>query len=96
VVALRQVTVPHLEHEEREVEPAYLASLDHPAIKEMGRRFARAQKPPQAGRFFAWVTNGATPEEREAAAHGIPRPVMAVLRLLGRPYRRDIAPVWSR
>ena len=96
VVDLRKVTVAHLEHEEREVEPVYLANLEHPAIKEMGRRFARAQKPPQAGRFFAWVTNGATAEEREASRHGIPRPVLTVLGWLGRPYRRDVAPVWTR
>lgn len=96
VAELQQVTVTHLEHEEREIEPTYQAHLEHPAIKEMGRRFARAQKPPQAGRFFAWVTNGAGPEEKAAASHGIPRPVMAVLGLLGRGYRRDVAPVWQR
>ncbi len=96
VQRLREVTVLHLDHEEAEIEPIYLAHVDSQAIKEMGRRFARAQTPPRAGRFFAWVTDGATPQERAAVAEGIPRPVLAVLSgLFGRGYRKEIAPTWT-
>jgi hemerythrin-like domain-containing protein len=96
VQQLREVTVEHLEHEEREIEPIYLANVDSPAIKEMGRKFGRAQSPPRAGRFFAWVIDGATPEERAAAAADIPRPVLAVLLgVFGRRYRKEIAPTWT-
>ena len=96
IQSLRSVTVEHLDHEEREIEPVYLANTETPAIKEMGRKFARAQSPPRAGRFFAWVTDGATAEEREAISDGIPKPVLAVLSVLfGRGYRKEIAPTWT-
>jgi hypothetical protein len=93
---LRRVTVVHLDHEEAELEPVYLANVDSPAVKEMGRSFARAQAPPRAGRFLAWLTDGAGPEERAALAANIPKPVLTVLRgLFGRGYRKEIAPVWT-
>ena len=38
---LRTVTVNHLDHEEAEIEPVYLANMDHPAAKEMGKKFAK-------------------------------------------------------
>jgi hypothetical protein len=92
---LNEVTVTHLDHEEQEIEPVFLASADTPSIKEMGRKFSRAQSPVAAGRFFAWVTDGAGPEERAAVADGIPAPVLAILRgVFGRGYRTQIAPVW--
>ncbi len=67
---LRRVTVLHLDHEEQEIEPIYLANVDSAPIKDMGRKFARAQSPPRAGRFFAWVLDGASPQERAAATAG--------------------------
>jgi hypothetical protein len=93
---LREVTLLHLDHEEAEIEPIYLANTESPAIKEMGRKFARAQSPPRAGRFFAWVLDGATPQEKAAAADGIPKPVLAVISgVFGRRYRKEIAPTWT-
>ena len=45
---------------------------------------------------IAWVTDGATPQERAAVAEGIPKPVLAVLSgVFGRRYRKEIAPVWN-
>jgi hemerythrin-like domain-containing protein len=92
---LKDVTVTHLEHEEREIEPIYLEQQDSPAIKEMGRKFSRAQGLPKAGRFFAWVTDGASPEEREAVSGSVPKPVLALLGLFGRGYRKEVAPTWT-
>jgi hemerythrin-like domain-containing protein len=93
---LQDVTVTHLDHEEREIEPVYLENVDSAPIKEMGKKFARAQNPARAGRFFAWVTDGATPQERAAVAEGIPKPVLAVLSgVFGRGYRKEIAPTWT-
>jgi hemerythrin-like domain-containing protein len=93
---LRDVTVTHLDHEEKEIEPVYLANVDSAPIKEMGKKFARAQNPARAGRFFAWVNDGATPQEREAAAADVPKPVLAVLTgVFGRGYRKEIAPTWT-
>lgn len=92
IEALRTATVSHLEHEEHELEAFYLAHEDHPEIKAMAKAFRRRSLP-SAGRFLAWVTDGATPQER-AALH-VPPPVFAVLNgLFGRTYRRDVAPVW--
>jgi hemerythrin-like domain-containing protein len=93
---LRDVTVAHLDHEEQEIEPVYLENVDSAPVKEMGKKFARAQNPARAGRFFAWVTDGATAQEREAVADGIPKPVLAILSgVFGRGYRKEIAPTWT-
>ena len=80
---------------EQEIEPVYQANTDSPAMKDMARKFSRAQSLPRSGRFFAWVTDGATPEERAALAETVPRPVLAVLSLFGRGYRKEIAPIWA-
>ena len=67
-----------------------------PALKEMGRKFGRRMGPPQAGIFFAWVQDGATPEETAALKRSVPGPVLAILGgVFGRRYRKEVAPVWS-
>jgi hemerythrin-like domain-containing protein len=92
---LKGVTLEHLEHEEKEVEPAYLEHVDSPAIKAMGRQFAKVG-PARGGQFFAWLTDGIGPEERAALGASVPRPVMAVMvGLFGRDYRKNVAPVWK-
>ena len=91
---LRIATLDHLEHEEHELEPFYLEHHDHPEVAAMAREF-RQRNVAGAGQFLAWVTDGATPEERAAIA--IPSPVFAVLTgLFGRRYRKEIAPVWQQ
>ena len=49
---LRDVTVEHLDHEEREIEPIYLANAEGPEMKEMGKKFSRTS-PAKAGVFFS-------------------------------------------
>ena len=94
VAALRTVTVEHLDHEEAVLEPVYLGKRDEPAIKAMGRRFGRVS-PPVAGTFFAWVTDGAAPEELAAIKGNVPGPVLAIIGgVFGRKYRREVASVW--
>lgn len=91
---LRTATLTHLDHEEAQLEAFYLAHEDHPEIKAMGREFGR-QSPAVAGRFFAWATDGAAPEEDAALHDSVPGPVFAVLNgIWGRGYRKDVAPVW--
>ncbi len=91
---LRVVTVRHLEHEEAEIEEFYLEHADHPEIKAMGREFGRG-RPSFAGRFFAWVTDGASPQVEAAFKENVPGPVFVVLNTVwGRGYRKEIAPVW--
>ncbi len=92
---LQQVAGAHMEHEEAQLEPIYAAKHDDPTIKAMGREFAKVG-PRTGGIFFAWVTNGASHEENAAITANVPKPVLAVLSgVFGRPYRRDVASVWT-
>ena len=92
---LQAVTIAHLEHEEAELEPVYLAKRDTPEIKAMGRAFGKVT-PARGGRFFAWVTDGASPEEMAAIRRDVPGPVLAIIGgVFGRGYRKNIAPVWE-
>ena len=89
---LRAATTTHLDHEEGELETFYVENPDHPEVKAMEGEF-RKQSPAVGGRFFAWLTDGITPEAR--ASIKVPGVVLAVLiGLFGRGYRRDVAPVW--
>jgi hypothetical protein len=91
---LQEVTVAHLDHEERETEPVYLQHADGPEMKAMGKQFAKVS-PSQGGTFFAWVTDGAGTEEMHALDASVPKPVRKVLvSVFGRGYRRDVAPAW--
>ena len=55
---LRDVTVTHLDHEEQELEPVYLANATGPEMKAMGKKFAKVS-PAKGGVFFAWLLDGA-------------------------------------
>ena len=95
MMRLRDVSIEHLDHEEREIEPVYLANADGREMKEMGKKFARTG-PLTAGVFFSWVLDGATSEEEQALRASVPGPVLKVLTtLFGRGYRKNVAPVWS-
>jgi hypothetical protein len=92
---LQTTTVTHLDHEEAETEPALIQHDGDPAVKEMGKKFSRRTGPPKAGIFFAWVQDGASPEELAALRGSVPGPVLAIIGgLFGRGYRKEIAPVW--
>ena len=70
---LKTVTIEHLDHEERELEPVYQAKKDDPAIKEMGKKFSKVP-PKEGGVFFAWVTDGISPGgARRASTRPSPR-----------------------
>lgn len=92
---LREVTVHHLDHEEREIEPIYLAHAESPELKKMGRDFAKVG-PGTAGPFFAWLLDGATAAEKDAIRRNVPGPVLFVLTsLFGRRYHSQVAPAWN-
>jgi hemerythrin-like domain-containing protein len=94
---LQSTTVTHLDHEEAETEQPLTQGADHPALKEMGRQFGRRSGPVKAGTFFAWMQDGATPEEISALRANVPGPVLVLLgALFGRRYRKEVAPVWTR
>jgi hypothetical protein len=53
--------------------------------------------PARGGRFFAWLLDGAGPDERAAVSGTVPGPVLKLLTgIFGRGYRKNVAPVWSR
>ena len=92
---LRGVTVTHLDHEEAELEPVYLAKRDTPEIQAMGKKFAKAG-PARGGRFFTWILDGASPAERAAVENEVPGPVLKIIGgIFGRGYRKNVAPVWK-
>ena len=92
---LREVTVTHLDHEEAEIEDVYLTKRDTPELKAMGKAFAKVS-PARGGRFFAWLLDGASPQERAAVTKEVPGPVLAVISgIFGRGYRKNVAPVWK-
>jgi hemerythrin-like domain-containing protein len=94
VKRLQTVTVDHLDHEEAEIEPVLLAKHDTPEMKAMGREFGKVS-PMRGGRFFAWVLDGATPQEQAAVRGEVPGPVLAIIGgIFGLGYRRRVAPVW--
>jgi hemerythrin-like domain-containing protein len=92
---LRTVTTEHLDHEEQEIESVYVDKKDDPVIKQMGRQFGKVS-PKEGGVFFAWLADGADAEAMQGIRENVPPPVLRIVGgLFGRPYRRDIAPVWS-
>jgi hemerythrin-like domain-containing protein len=92
---LQTTTVTHLDHEEAETESVLVQKHDDPALKQMGKQFGRRVGMPQAGTFFTWVQDGATPTEKSALRESVPGPVLAIIGgLFGRRYRKEIAPVW--
>jgi hypothetical protein len=92
---LRAVTVRHLDHEEAELEPVYQAKKDTPEIKAMGRAFGKTGLA-RGGRFFAWVLDGASAEERASVTASVPGPVLSIIGgIFGRGYRKEIAPIWA-
>lgn len=93
--SLKTVTVAHLDHEEAELEDLYLAKRETPELKAMGKAFGRVS-PARGGRFFAWLLDGASPEERAALTREVPGPVVYIIGgIFGRGYRKSVAPVWK-
>ena len=47
------------------------------------------------GNFFAWLSDGCSPEVRRALHHEVPAPVLALMtRLGGRRYTKTVASIW--
>ena len=92
---LRAVTEPHLEHEERELEPVLQGGFAHsPEAKEMEAGL-RAGGLARAGVMMSWLADGAGPAETDTLRRLLPAPLrVLLLGVLGRGYRRDVASVW--
>jgi hemerythrin-like domain-containing protein len=91
----REVVEGHLRHEETDLEPVLNSFMDSPEWKAVEKKL-RSQPPGVAGRFFAWLTDGMSDENRAFLRKTVPTPVVTVLaRVFGRRYYRDVAPTWK-
>jgi Hemerythrin HHE cation binding domain len=96
IAKLRTVADEHMVHEEAELEPVYQDKRDTPEMKEMGRQFSRGN-PLVAGKFLAWVQNGASEEELAGLRDNVPGPILTIFgKVVGLPYNLRVAPVWKR
>jgi hypothetical protein len=96
MATLRVTATEHLDHEEAELEPFFSKHAHTPEMKAMGRAFGREYKLPEAGTFFAWLQDGASPDELEGLRQNVPGPAVAIIgRVFGGKYRRTIAPAWK-
>jgi hemerythrin-like domain-containing protein len=89
----RAVVVDHLDHEEAELEPLIKPHLDSAEWKQAEKQ-VRKQSPGELGQLFAWLQDGGDPEAHAYLRDTMPGPVLKVAGVLGRGYRRKIAPVW--
>jgi hemerythrin-like domain-containing protein len=94
VAAAAAVTAHHLDHEEEAVMPVIVAQMHTAGWKAVEKQL-RTGNAGDAGRFFAWLQDGMEPAIATALAGTVPAPVRFVLsRVMGRRYRREIAPAW--
>ena len=94
VEVTRDVVERHLAHEEDDVEPILRTHEDTPEWKAVEKKL-RSVSPAVGGRFFAWLTDGLTEDDRTFMRTQVPAPVVFVLsRAFGRRYTREVAPVW--
>lgn len=95
VVRTQSVVEHHLDHEEEDLEPVIVPHFESPAWKSVEKKF-RQQPLGVSGRFFAWLTDGMSEEDRAFLRSTVPPPVTFMLgRVFGRSYYRDIAQVWQ-
>jgi len=94
VLRTREVVERHLQHEENELEPQLLAHVESPEWKAVEKKLSR-QPLGIAGRFFAWLTDGMSDENRAFLKKTVPTPVVTLLaKTFGRRYYKDVAPTW--
>jgi len=89
-----EVLEAHLAHEERDFEP--LAER-HAATPEMraAEHQIRERHRKDSGAFFAWLLDGASPEEAAALRRLVPPPALRAMTMLGgRTYTATVAEVW--
>lgn len=89
-----EVTDLHLVHEESSITAVIEAHASSRQWKATERQL-RKRPLGQTGEFFAWLQDGASPEEQHSLNAIVPGAVRFVLpRLFGRAYAREVAPVW--
>jgi hypothetical protein len=92
---LGEVARDHLAHEERDMEPISVAHHASPQMKAAQKDVRKAHKG-NAGTFFAWLLDDASPEVKSGLGRTVPPPVLFVIsRIGGRDYHRRVASIWT-
>lgn len=95
VAVLGSALLPHLEHEERDLEPFSASRHGTPQVKAAQKAVVRSHLK-TIGTFIAWLSDDADPPALAQIRRDVPAPVLFVVRRLGgRWYRRRIAPTWA-
>ena len=95
VARLSDVLLAHLAHEERDLEPISIAHHHSAPMKAALKKVQQAHRG-RMGNFFAWLQDGATPDDKAGLRRQVPAPVVHIITAIaGRHYRRDIASVWA-
>ncbi len=90
----REVVERHLRHEEDELEPQMMPHVESAEWKAVEKKL-RSQPLGVVGRFFAWLTDGMSEENRAFLKKTVPAPVVTLLaRTFGRRYYKEVAPAW--
>jgi len=95
-VELEQAVETHFAHEETELEAFSASVSDTAPMKKAQGQVRRTQSPAQLGGYLVWLQDEADADARAYLNSAIPRPALVIVsRLLGRRYRREIAPIWG-
>ena len=95
VLRTQGVVERHLRHEEDELEPQLMPHVESAEWKAVEKKL-RSQPLGIVGRFFAWLTDGMSEENRAFLRKTVPTPVVTLLaRTFGRRYYKDVAPTWK-
>jgi len=90
------VLAAHLAHEERDFEPLAERHAGTAQMRQAEREI-RERHRRDSGAFFAWLLDGAAPEDVAALRRLVPPPALRAATLLGgRSYRATVAGVWHR
>jgi hypothetical protein len=95
-VALGEAVETHFAHEEADLEAFSASVSDTAPMKRAQDQVRKTQSPTQLGGYLAWLQDDADTDAVAYLNSAIPRPVLGMAtRLLGRRYRREIAPIWA-
>jgi len=94
LLRFRAVLEHHLDHEECDLGPVAHRCATTPQL-HAAERAVRQEHRKDGGAFFAWLLDGASPDEAAALRRFVPPPVLRARTLLGgRAYTKTIAQVW--
>jgi len=97
VTQMKEATLPHLEHEERETMPLVLDTLDDADWAYLEKNhFRKGMSFSTTGLYGMWLLDGLDERRRQVVGSAIPGPVLWIMkRLYGPRYQRTTALAWG-